>query len=115
MKLKVSKDIFQITSLFWFVWLLSLCSCLMQLGNFLPSPHTRTQARKHAHWVPACLAFFSSFDQNTNSFFKIVVACGRKPRLFHVWEPALHQWMLLLRSLLITVSVVISSGGVVVR
>ena len=43
MKLKISKDTFQITSLFWFVWLLNLSGCLMQLENSLPSsPHACT-------------------------------------------------------------------------
>lgn len=103
MKLKISKDIFQIISLFWFVWLLNLSSCLMQLENLLPLIPTHVHRFINmAHLVPICLAFFALFDQNTNSFFKIVCACDPKPKLFHVWGLALPQWMSLLRSLLIS-------------
>lgn len=114
MKLKISKDTFQITSLFWFVWLLNLSSCLMQLENSLPSsPHACTGS--HTCTLCASLSCLLCLVwPKHKQLFRIVFACGWKPKLFHVWELALHQWMSLLRSLLITVSMVIFGGGMVI-
>lgn len=103
MKLKISEDIFQITSLFWFVWLLNLSSCLMQLENLLPPhPHTHTQVHKHGTFGAYLSCLLCFVWPKHKSFFKIVCACDPKPKRFHIWGLALHQWMSLLRSLLIS-------------